>query len=1268
MKQVKVDNWGIYFLQRLKHFFNRTDYCDLTLQFQDNAQLKVHRLVLNACTEYFELLERTCEMYEDCLIMPDDLQAEVVVPIVNFMYTGQLEFEMDLLEKLFQTSQIMNIQVLSKLLDAQRHQGKSRQVNPTYLPPKQNYYGRNSKRPHPRALESMPQPPEKKAHISTSLPSKKPAQQPIRKPEKPKPVTHSNTVLVQRPQKKVIKPDLVDPRPTRYEVPEELDTDNIYDNSFMSISYDSKPLMIHPETTKRPQTKKPGFALFSEASSSKKSLSQNTSLEVECRKISTSDGIFDDDISNDSHYYNKAREVHVKPDPGLLFDQVIESNPGPKMVIETKDTKQASNIDHAKIISEVLKKYPHLVNSNKNIKLKILDPQTKPVKKPQKKKDQQHSWSQRELLEPMRVKEEELDNTYEDVHNSKEAARLISLGAENINGPWICLICGTPGKALHFPTYYKFRRHLVEVHNEKPIPNICEYCGLKSGKRNYLLHHMYTKHDVPPPPNYHFPKCNQCSYIALTEGFLVKHKASHTEQRDFRCNVCFSSFKTSVLLLRHIQATGHKFTAERKANLQCIYCQRVFLREGNLYAHLKTSHKMMAKRDGIVEDSDEEESTNVKYELPVYEPEDDDNVNEMQYQIQSSPDGNIQVTRSPAQPRQKILNTGLKQSKPQSLPRTTEQDTTLEDEISSKTMNLNEEMMISEQEYLNVNQIEQDSDQYYMPSMEQAEPELSFSSIPKTAVSYMNSSNKQQVARHSKPPKKPANTNEVIEIVMPNVNEIEAADPPVIFDADGNPGKTLAVLTTLDNPNNDMMILPDDGYSINVTQGDDISNQNIVVVYSHTGDTSKPYIMEPQYAQSQIITTQGAQFAQAPAIITPNYIVTTSAEIIAQASPQVYQENEQSTEVGQETLEEQNVLQTEIHEEQAIVTSVNDPANQDNQVADTETEQVEETDISNVAVEGTELQEQRVALVESPTYTQQEMEMGDEESAILSHDVSQQIEFSEQQTSRLEIANDKEGEIENFIETQPEVTSEVEYMVDETELQSEQDIPFDITDNNKVTEPNIEESSDAMEIAEETLENEPTVSVQEEGTVVEAVTEVVQPATTELPIPSTQQIRSLASEWSEDEEDIPAVEKDPETEVNPEMEESIENIEQEMQKAVSGVDTEDETEPEMQEHLQGDHEQPSTTDELSPNGAVEAPQKKLSSLLNDWDDNDSQEENDATNNANQEPSQGKLPEQKTNNTEENSVAVDAEDPNKTPLKVVKSLVSDWDDEEDESKE
>lgn len=251
LKQVKVDNWGIYFLQRLKHFFNRTDYCDLTLQFQDNAQLKVHRLVLSACTEYFELLERTCEMYEDCLVMPDDLQADVVVPIVNFMYTGQLEFKVELLEKLYQTSEIMNMPVLSKLLDAQRQ-------NVVKAPPAHSYGGvkqyaktviskqkapvpstSSSKRTFTKAFETeIVNEKQINRHPSTSnsnnggyntLPS-----------------MHAENHY---PVKKSLHKG--EPRPTRYELPEELDTDNIYESSFTDISYTSAPLMVHPETTKR---------------------------------------------------------------------------------------------------------------------------------------------------------------------------------------------------------------------------------------------------------------------------------------------------------------------------------------------------------------------------------------------------------------------------------------------------------------------------------------------------------------------------------------------------------------------------------------------------------------------------------------------------------------------------------------------------------------------------------------------------------------------------------------------------------------------------------------------------------------------------------------------------------------------------------------------------------------------------------------------------------------------------------------------------------
>lgn len=120
VKSVKVDNWGVFFLQKLQNFFNKTDYCDLTLQFRDNSQLKVHRLVLSACTDYFNVLEQTCEIIDDALIMPAEFQADVVVPIVNFMYTGTLEFELKMYGKLLRTAKEMNMTVLLKLLEAHR--------------------------------------------------------------------------------------------------------------------------------------------------------------------------------------------------------------------------------------------------------------------------------------------------------------------------------------------------------------------------------------------------------------------------------------------------------------------------------------------------------------------------------------------------------------------------------------------------------------------------------------------------------------------------------------------------------------------------------------------------------------------------------------------------------------------------------------------------------------------------------------------------------------------------------------------------------------------------------------------------------------------------------------------------------------------------------------------------------------------------------------------------------------------------------------------
>ncbi|KAM3961674.1 centrosome-associated zinc finger protein Cp190 [Aphomia sociella] len=1346
LKQVKVDNWGIYFLQRLKHFFNRTDYCDLTLQFQNNAQLKVHRLVLNGCTEYFELLERTCEMYEDCLVMPDDLQADVVVPIVNFMYTGQLEFRMDMLEKMYQTSLVMNMPVLTKLLAAHRIQTvktptqsycgpkrslKSISVNKqTYQPTHPATSGSN-KRSYGKAFENANTTYKEKKTVVIS---------------KPDPINVSNFVCG---PSSIIQPEpvtskkhntLVDPRPTRYELPEELDTDNIFENSFSSISYTSKPLMIHPETNKRYPAKKSG--LFYDSLDSKRGSNRLPTVNiVECKKIMKSDETdYDnmDDVNEDSDIF-ASNYIKVEPhkDPNQLFDQILDNNDGPKVTIESKD-KQLNNIDHAKIISEVLKKYPHLMKSNKSIKLKTLNTTTKNEK----------SKTITQYVEEKDLKPK-VDYTYEtDVLDSKEAAKLIAMGAENTKGPWICLICGTPGRALHFTSYYKFRRHLVDVHNEKPVSTICEYCGFKSYKRNYMLHHIYTKHGVEPPPQFNFPKCNLCNYVALTEGFLIKHKMSHADGKTFRCNVCAASFNTTNQLLAHIQKTGHKYSADRKANLHCIYCFRMFLRENNLYAHLKTHHKQAAKRDGIVEDSDEEKPPVekpkimhgiVKSESFDNEPEDMD----VQYQIQQQPDGNIHVvskkTRLPIQiQKQKILNAGFSIPAQKTQKAKTTQHIPSHNEYSQETIQspqnmLNEEniVVIDNNEYImRDNQLiprktKTVENEFIISDMMETDAEQTVDTIaPSTSIQYADIHNTENI-QQSKMILKKSNIGQPIQIVVSNEEEYKAlmsSNHSIIFD-NGDANKTLTVLatphnttidtTTMDMDNaqsNDMMIIQDE-YPLNVSEGVATDNSNIVVVYSH----QMRHVDDPE-KQYQIITPQdiGAQYVQSSAMITQNYetVTTTtpvmSAHVIDAQVGESWQnngiQNEQiqvTTETTLETIVQADSIQSkndidtnatliELPEVQLIaapkeiptqLTEIHNALTQPNII-----------DIQNIVQKENTEQIQKLVIEEiqnTPT-TSIDNIISNPPEVITENEINNTDTLNSAPTDNVETQN------HNIIEGQDPVDTTVPSLI-----QQNSDIVGNSSDN--VNEENKAQDEQSIEsISPLTHAANDIVHKQDDLNKSSDIAEIIplnesNPATSSA---AKEQIQNLASEWSEDEYEVVMQESNEVVENNAtsasnniaiveetpaEIEESIENIQQEMEKQMAEASVTG-----IQEHVSTSSQEPieengnSSQDNLTHLKAdvqmsanvidnSEEGQEKLTSLLNDWEDNDSQEENNCSN-AN-ECEQENIEESvlSDNNavtesiTKENiETAIEKSDPSKDHN--IKSLVSDWDDDEDENKD
>lgn len=218
---------------------------------------------------------------------------------------------------------------------------------------------------------------------------------------------------------------------------------------------------------------------------------------------------------------------------------------------------------HTKIIHDVLKKYPHLVKNKQNIKLKITKaggptttvkqaPSPTVVTKPT-------------VTPPPSTPTKRID--------SKKMHALIALGAENMEGPWLCLRCGVNGRPISIPSYKGFRRHLTGTHKEKIDPRICEHCGYKVAKRPDLHYHYLMKHNIVPPHNVVFPKCEECQYIAPDVAALLKHRETHHKTKN----------------LHH-----------------CIYCNKTFSNEILLYNHIRNNHRERACEDGVMDFEDDE--------------------------------------------------------------------------------------------------------------------------------------------------------------------------------------------------------------------------------------------------------------------------------------------------------------------------------------------------------------------------------------------------------------------------------------------------------------------------------------------------------------------------------------------------------------------------------------------------------------------------------------------------------------------------------------
>lgn len=469
--QLKIDNWGNFFMQRLNNLAKKDEYCDYTIRSTSNESFKVHRVVLNTCSDYFVSHPTS----DTSMTMPAHLDFNAVKSVIMFMYSGQLHYSEESRAGLIEVADMLQVTVLLKLLESREGVNKTIRKSP-----------------------QVPQASTSKTHSAIALNQYRPAKKPIiqnsvhvRSPLEHTPAsTFINTMKV--------KDVLSENKPMRFDCDAD-DVPEFIESTFELPKYDSAPL-IKQENSDNTR------AMLKRTSNGELIIKNTTTKVVKC-------------------------EPQTTPSPT-----------GKKLKIVSDTDPENTN---SKVVQEILKKFPHLLQSKGNIKLKIMS------------SNNQSQFESIIINTPNSV-DKILKDAKEPLTTHKVKPDLM-----NIKGPWSCNLCGTESNPLTLESYYVYRRHLVEKHNEKEDTRVCEHCGHYSVRKNLQAHHMYAKHNIQPPAEFKFPKCEHCGFIATTEVHLKRHQTvekcgakpqvTKPEVNIYSCNDCSRTFRSSLMLKGHLR-------------------------------------------------------------------------------------------------------------------------------------------------------------------------------------------------------------------------------------------------------------------------------------------------------------------------------------------------------------------------------------------------------------------------------------------------------------------------------------------------------------------------------------------------------------------------------------------------------------------------------------------------------------------------------------------------------------------------------------------
>lgn len=137
----------------------------------------------------------------------------------------------------------------------------------------------------------------------------------------------------------------------------------------------------------------------------------------------------------------------------------------------------------------------------------------------------------------------------------------------------LSFICGFCGERLK--TEEILKRHITDTHLNEPKFK-CDLCDMKFKRKAGLISHTYLH------SNYRPFKCKKinCSAAFNSSFTLKKHELVHSEKRNFSCQICFKTFKS----------TGHKISHMKhheKIKPHRCKCEATFFTKRALKTHLR---------------------------------------------------------------------------------------------------------------------------------------------------------------------------------------------------------------------------------------------------------------------------------------------------------------------------------------------------------------------------------------------------------------------------------------------------------------------------------------------------------------------------------------------------------------------------------------------------------------------------------------------------------------------------------------------------------